>query len=60
MITEEYVLTIKNFFSTLKINYREVVRYRAALHKTFSKLFLGQKEYDKALDELKNGVSQFE
>lgn len=34
----------------------EAVHYRATLHKTFSKLFLGQKEYSKALDELKNGV----
>ena len=34
----------------------EFVSYRGTLHKTFSKLFLAQKDYSKALDELKNGI----
>lgn len=34
----------------------EIVSYRGTLHKTFSKLFLAQKDYSKALDELKNGI----
>lgn len=47
----------KSKLSVDEITDDEFLSYRGTLHKTFSKLFLAQKDYTKALDELKNGVT---